>query len=218
MISKSRLMCWVFGLLGVLSVGCGEDSVGSDEDRRPEPVLCQADQRVEANQCVSCPAGTTRAAGDNASGADTTCDDVCSLALGVTCAQLNQTYLKASNPDEDDFFGHSVALEGDTLVVGALWGGGGAVGVGGDQLDDSVPDSGAVYMFERSGGSWRQSAYVKASNTGSGDQFGSNVALEGDTLAVGASREASGATGVDGNQLDNSADSSGAVYVYKVKP
>ena len=40
------------------------------------------------------------------------------------------------------------------------------------------------------------------------------VALSGNTLAVGAYREASNATGVNGNQADNSAPNSGAVYVF----
>ncbi len=47
--------------------------------------------------------------------------------------------------------------------------------------------------------------YLKASNTGTGDWFGSSVAVSGDTLVVGARFEDSNATGVDGNQADNSA-------------
>lgn len=63
---------------------------------------------------------------------------------------------------------------------------------------------------------WAQQAYVKASNTDGSDQFGLSVALSanGDTLAVGANGESSSATGVNGNQLDNSAAYSGAVYVF----
>ena len=56
--------------------------------------------------------------------------------------------------------------------------------------------------------------YIKASNTGIGDQFGYSVSLSGDTLAVGARGEDSSATGVDGNQSDNSVSYSGAVYVF----
>jgi hypothetical protein len=69
-------------------------------------------------------------------------------------------------------------------------------------------------VFTRSGSSWSQQAYIKASNTGSGDQFGLSVALSGDTLAVGAHSESSNATGVNGDQADNSAYASGAVYVF----
>ena len=60
-----------------------------------------------------------------------------------------------------------------------------------------------------------QQAYVKASNTGASDQFGFSVALSGDTLVVGAPQEASNATGVNGNQADNTAASSGAAYVFR---
>jgi hypothetical protein len=58
--------------------------------------------------------------------------------------------------------------------------------------------------------------YVKASNTGSSDVFGYSVALsaDGNTLAVGAYGEASNATGVNGDDTDNSASASGAVYVF----
>src|SRR2546426_10206126 len=59
-------------------------------------------------------------------------------------------------------------------------------------------------------------AYIKASNTGAADEFGFAVALSGDgnTLAVGAPGEASVATGIGGNQADNTAPSAGAVYVF----
>lgn len=58
--------------------------------------------------------------------------------------------------------------------------------------------------------------YVKASNPGSGDAFGQSIAAsaDGNTLAVGARGEASNATGIDGNQADNSALNAGAVYIY----
>ena len=76
--------------------------------------------------------------------------------------------------------------------------------------------SGAVYVFTRSAAKWGWLAYVKASNTGAGDEFGVSVALsaDGHTLAVGAHLEDSSATGIAGNQGDNSASDSGAVYVY----
>lgn len=59
------------------------------------------------------------------------------------------------------------------------------------------------------------SVYVKASNTGANDKFGYSLSLSGDTLAVGVPNEASNATGIDGNQADNSAPASGAVYVFQ---
>ncbi len=128
-------------------------------------------------------------------------------------------YFKASNTDSDDYFGTSVALSGDgsTLAVGASKEDGGASGIGGDQADNSASDSGAVYVFTRdAAGEWSQQAYIKASNAEALDRFGVSVALsdDGDSLAVGAVWERSGATGVGGNQADNSADNSGAVYVF----
>ncbi|NNM30549.1 MAG: integrin, partial [Akkermansiaceae bacterium] len=59
-----------------------------------------------------------------------------------------------------------------------------------------------------------QQAYLKASNTGADDWFGSAVAVSGNTVVVGAPFEGSSATGVNGNQDDNSAVRAGAVYVF----
>ncbi|MBA3456696.1 MAG: cadherin-like beta sandwich domain-containing protein [Deltaproteobacteria bacterium] len=129
--------------------------------------------------------------------------------------QLAQdVYLKASNTEGFDNFGVSVALSGDTLAVGASGESSSATGVGGDQADNAALDSGAVYAFTRTGSAWSQQAYLKASNTGVFDEFGWSIAVSGDTLAVGASGEDSSATGVDGNQADNTAGGSGAAYVF----
>jgi hypothetical protein len=137
-------------------------------------------------------------------------------------AWVQQAYVKASNAGQSDLFGMNVALsaDGNTMAVAAPWERSAATGVNGDQNDDSLPQAGAVYVFTRSGDTWRQQAYVKASNTGrrgeDGDQFGFSVALSGDgnTLAVGATTEDSAATGLNGNQGDDSASSAGAVYVF----
>ncbi len=128
-----------------------------------------------------------------------------------------QAYIKASNTDAGDWFGRSVSLaaDGNTLAVGAI-GDSNATGIDGNGANNGASDAGAVYVFTRSGSSWFQQAYVKASNTGTGDQFGSSVSLaaDGNTLAVGAGGEDSNATGVNGDQTNNSASSSGAVYLY----
>ena len=91
-----------------------------------------------------------------------------------------------------------------------------ATGIDGNQADNSASHAGAVYVFTRSAGAWSQQAYVKASNTDADDAFSWSVSLSGDgnTLAVGARWEDSNATGIDGNQADNSAFESGAVYVF----
>ncbi len=125
-----------------------------------------------------------------------------------------QAYLKASNTDAADNFGVSVAVSGDTVVVGATREDSSATGVNGNQADNSALEAGAAYVFVRSAGVWGQQAYLKASNTGAGDQFGNSVAVSGDTILVGASQEDSSATGVDGNPADNSAADSGAAYVF----
>jgi hypothetical protein len=126
-----------------------------------------------------------------------------------------QAYLKASNTETGDSFGTSVALSGDTLVVGATQEDSNATGVGGTQSNNSALGSGAVYVFTRTGGVWTQQAYVKASNTEASDQFGATLTLAGDVLVVGAGFEDSNATGIGGNQADNTAATSGAVYVFR---
>jgi hypothetical protein len=127
-----------------------------------------------------------------------------------------QAYIKASNTGADDFFGVSVALSGDTLAVGAYAEDSNGIGVNSAaEGDNSAINSGAVYVFSRSAGAWSQQAYVKASNTGADDQFGTQVALSGDTLAVGAWAEDSNGIGVNSvAEGDNSATNSGAVYVF----
>ena len=130
-----------------------------------------------------------------------------------------QAYLKASNTEAGDNFGKNVALSGDTLAVGAPAEGSALTGVTAGAPNESTTSngalgSGAVYVFTRTNGVWSQQAYVKASNTGSGDNFGHSVALDGNTLAVGAIEEASNATGINGDETNNSASGSGAVYVF----
>jgi hypothetical protein len=141
------------------------------------------------------------------------------LALPATMPQARgqavfDAYLKASNTGIDDLFGRPVAVSGNTVVIGALDEASSATGVNGDQADNGAPDSGAVYVFVRNGTSWSQQAYLKASNTDSFDSFGSAVAVSGDTLVVGARDEASNATGVDGDQENDSANGAGAAYVF----
>jgi hypothetical protein len=137
--------------------------------------------------------------------------------ITVAITRSSSDYLKASNTEAGDLFGYSVSLSGDTLAVGAYGEAGSATGVHNDpevQYDNNADMSGAVYVFARSNGVWTQQAYLKASNTEKGDWFGYSVSLSGDTLAVGAYREDSSATGVNRNDTDNNALASGAVYVF----
>jgi hypothetical protein len=137
-------------------------------------------------------------------------------------------YLKASNAEAYDHFacgganlghtGNSIALSGDgtMMAIGAPFESSGARGINGNQNDNSTYASGAVYVFDRRGDSWTQQAYVKASNPGQNDHFGSSVALsrDGNTMAVSAHWESSGTTGINGNQNDNSLPQAGAVYIF----
>jgi len=125
-----------------------------------------------------------------------------------------QAYLKASNTDAWDRFGVSVGIDGDTIVVGAQTEGGGSAGVNGDDSDNSLAESGAAYVFVRTGNAWSQQAYLKAANPDVSDLFGISVSVSGDVVVVGASREDSGAVGVGGDPFDESASVSGAAYVF----
>jgi len=87
--------------------------------------------------------------------------------------------LEAAEPGFSDFFGYSVAISGDTIVVGAY----GAEGPGFD-------NRGAAYVFEKPAGGWAgqvtESAKLTASDAGLGDDFGVAVSISGDTIVVGA--------------------------------
>jgi hypothetical protein len=117
-----------------------------------------------------------------------------------------QQYLKATIPELGDFFGRSVALDGDTLVVGAY----GDDSSSSDPSDNSAAESGAAYVFVRTGDTWTQQAYLKAANAASGDLFGWSVAIVGDTIVVGAYGEDSNGS----DPANNSATDAGAAYVF----
>lgn len=133
-------------------------------------------------------------------------------------AWSQQAFIKASNTSQDDWFGFSIALSGDgnTLAVGAAAEASSSSGLTGNQNDNTGGGAGAVYLFQRSGSTWGQRSYIKASNTDAGDTFGSSVALASDgmTLAVGAPAEGSKSVGIQGNQTDNLGSVVGAVYLY----
>jgi trimeric autotransporter adhesin len=124
-------------------------------------------------------------------------------------------YLKASNPSPGDQFGESVALFGDTLVVGAIGEQSSATEVDGDESDDTLYAAGAAYVFTADdAGRFRQTAYLKPTNTREELRFGSAVGVNADTIAVGAFTEQSGASGIDGDPMDTTLDESGAVYLF----
>ena len=153
----------------------------------------------------------------------------CAAPLAAQSSSVRQAaYLKASNPTMYAHFGEggalpghtgntvSISADGSTIAVGAPHEASAATGINGNQRDESASNAGAVYVYTRSGNNWTQQAYVKASNAGSGDYFGSSVDLsaDGNTMAVAAHWEASDATGINGNQSDNSIPQAGAVYIF----
>ena len=76
-----------------------------------------------------------------------------------------------------DHFGSAVAIDGDTMVVGA------------DRDDDKSANSGSAYVFVRSGSTWTQQQKLTASDGYLDDNFGNSVAISGDTIVVGAERQ-----------------------------
>jgi hypothetical protein len=104
------------------------------------------------------------------------------------------TLTAGSDTEDFAYFGNSVAIDGDYVVVGA------------DSEDSGGIDSGAVYVFGRNQGgpdAWGQVAKLTASDAEAGDKFGWSVAISGDYVVVGAYLE-DGLTGTD----------LGAVYVF----
>lgn len=99
----------------------------------------------------------------------------CSIASPcLALAPTEAAKLIASDGAADDQFGYSVAVHGDTAVIGA------------PEDDDNGFDSGSAYIFVRSGTGWSEQAKLTASDGGGGDAFGFSVAVHGDTAVIGA--------------------------------
>ena len=112
-------------------------------------------------------------------------------------AWTQQTFLTASDGAAGDAFGTSVALSGQTLIVGA------------NADDDSGEDSGSAYVFVQDGAAWMEEAKLLAPDGQAGDQFGTAVAISGDIAVIGAPR-----ADLEGEDEDKSKDC-GAVYVFR---
>ncbi|HEX3761692.1 MAG TPA: hypothetical protein VHW23_23500 [Kofleriaceae bacterium] len=85
-----------------------------------------------------------------------------------------QAKLVASDGVDFDTFGFSVALSGDTAVIGA------------NRNDERDTDAGAAYVFVRRGAAWTQQAKLTAADAGANENFGTSVAVSGDSALVGA--------------------------------
>jgi hypothetical protein len=106
--------------------------------------------------------------------------------------------LTASDKVVDDYFGSSVLINGDVVVVGAPW------------ADPSgISNAGSAYVFVKPVGGWvdmTQTARLTASDKAAGDLFGWSVSISGDVVVVGARYADPGGTG-----------DAGAAYIF-VKP
>ena len=88
--------------------------------------------------------------------------------------------MKASNNDADDRFGEVVALDGDTLAVGSEEDSNQTTITNDNSTassNDSNERSGAVYVYKRTGTTWVQEAYIKASNSEESGWFGNSGGL-----------------------------------------
>ena len=120
------------------------------------------------------------------------------------------TYLKASDREAYDMFGETVSIDSNYAILGSR-------GKDFNSLTDptsTLYNGGVAYVFERneSTGVWSETAYLKASNPGMGDQFGNAVSISGNYAIVGAWFEDSNSIT---DQTDNSAENAGAVYVFE---
>lgn len=125
---------------------------------------------------------------------------------------LQEAQLLGPAGSVSSLFGFSVAISGVTIVVGAPSDSSGSAV---DPNDKSKANAGAAWVFVRSGSTWSQQAYLKAPNIRAGSRFGSSVAIDGESLVVGATDESSSATGVGGDELDESAPYRGAAFVFE---
>lgn len=109
---------------------------------------------------------------------------------------VKQAYLKAADADAYSYFGGALAVSGDTIVVGA---------VRTHPLGDGTPRTGVAYVFVRKNGVWSQQARLVPPDSAAGDLFGYYMAIQGDTIIIGA--PIAGA----------SRDTAGAAYVFTRK-
>lgn len=109
---------------------------------------------------------------------------------------IQQAKLVAADGAMKDYFGQSVAIDGDTIVVGVP-----EADIGEDK------NQGAVYVFTRKGNHWEEQIKLKAAGGASIDMFGKTVGISGDTIIVGA-------PGADNTPNDKLRQAHGAAYVF----
>ena len=115
---------------------------------------------------------------------------------------IQRQILRASNLGASDQFGISVAISGNTAIVGAWQ-------EDGTSISATTDGCGAAYIFERDGsGNWTEKTILRASNLGASDQFGVSVAISGNCAIVGAFEE-------DGTSVSATTDGCGAAYIFE---
>ena len=108
--------------------------------------------------------------------------------VGATWSE--EAKLTASDGSRKDFFGIAVSVDGDLALVGATLG------------DGSGKDTGAAYVYQRTGTVWSEELKLTASDGAKGDSYGEAVSIDGNVAMVGSPKD------------DDAGSSSGAVYVY----
>lgn len=95
-------------------------------------------------------------------------------------------YLKKWFSGKSDELGFSVAInfDGTIIVSGAPWDDSSATGINTNTNDDSMTQSGALYIFEKEANEWKESAYVKSSMTVGGQMLGFDVDISNDDVIV----------------------------------
>ncbi|MBW4442205.1 MAG: DUF4347 domain-containing protein [Plectolyngbya sp. WJT66-NPBG17] len=104
---------------------------------------------------------------------------------------VQQSKLTASDGAASDFFGYSVAISGNTAIVGSYFD------------DDKGTDSGSAYIYQFNGTSWVQQSKLTASDGAASDFFGYSVAISGNTAIVGSYFD------------DDKGTDSGSAYIYQ---
>ena len=102
-----------------------------------------------------------------------------------------QQKLQAADGASSDWYSRSIGISGETIAVGSA------------QDDDNGADSGSVYIYDRSGTTWTQTAKLKPSDGATGDTFGEALSIHGDLLVVGSPQD------------DDNGSSSGSAYVFR---
>ena len=112
------------------------------------------------------------------------------VSVGLFADWTEQQKILASDGSYADWFGNSVSINGDYIVIGALLD------------DDNGVNSGSAYIFYYNGTIWSQQTKLTASDGAAYDHFGRSVSISGDYAVIGA-------YGDDDNDSD-----SGSAYIF----